>query len=363
MKKIIKTTVLLLVFFSGVFLILYQTGFAYTEIYVQGTPVCASVDTSGALSASLIYPNGSEQALGIFGCLDMSSYPMGSYLWRTWSGAGQTGTEVARASFFFSGYSFVTFATLWNDTAVGQIKLLYPANGDVSASTTVGLLFSYNLASSSPMDTYNVIVVDMEDNGVTGTVTGPIYSTQGIVQNYMQLPRGHAMSWSVLMTSSSTENRYYSISNIFSVEVSPLSATSSENWDVFKPATTTLSNNTDVSALHWLSFLNVPTLLKTKAPFAYIPMIYSVITYAIQNATSTPLTSGTFNVGLPTHFDPKTGHATATTTLAVAMFSKTTIQTYLSDSWTNFFRAIMVGVTYAGTAWFLFHDIKRKKII
>lgn len=121
---------------------------------------------------------------------------------------------------------------------------------------------------------------------------------------------------------------------------------------------TDLPTSTDM-----LSFVNVPNLLATKVPFAYVFQISSVIYNAVNGSTSaSAIPSGSFSVKFPVKFGIS-GVATATTTIKIDMFSTSTIGYFLTPSYVGLLRGLMVAVTYFLTAWYLFHEARNRKLL
>ena len=121
--------------------------------------------------------------------------------------------------------------------------------------------------------------------------------------------------------------------------------------------TSTIPNSTDL-----LSFVNVPNLLATKVPFAYLFQVSSVIYSAISGSTSAAsIPTGAFTVKFPIKFGVK--GATATTTINIDMFSTTTIGYFLTPTYVGLLRGLMVAVTYFLTAWYLFHEARNRKLL
>lgn len=116
------------------------------------------------------------------------------------------------------------------------------------------------------------------------------------------------------------------------------------------------TSSTTASDSNFLGFLNVPQLLATKWPFAYIFQISSILISGIASTSAVSIPSSSFSVHLGV-----AGHAS--TTLQVDMFSTSTIAYFLTPTATSTLRALMVAVTYFSTLWFLFHEAKHKKML
>jgi len=111
-------------------------------------------------------------------------------------------------------------------------------------------------------------------------------------------------------------------------------------------ATTSLASTTSL-----LSFLNVPHLLATRVPFAYIYLVSSAISSSISTTSASVIPSGSFSV----HWKVPNF---ATTTINIDMFSTSTITYFLTPTYLSLLRALMVAVTFYGTGWYLFHRAK-----
>jgi len=118
----------------------------------------------------------------------------------------------------------------------------------------------------------------------------------------------------------------------------------------------TVGTSTLLDTTNFLSFLNVPQLLKTKVPFSYIFQIGDAIDSGLSSSTALEIPSGTFEVELPlgTH---------GTTTLEVDMFSTTTITYFLNDTAISSLRGLMAAITYIGMGMFIFFDARSKKYL
>jgi len=100
-----------------------------------------------------------------------------------------------------------------------------------------------------------------------------------------------------------------------------------------------------------LGFLNVPELLKTKIPFAYMFQIATALQTAIATTSTSNISTGSFNWKLGNN---------ATTT--IDMFSSSTIKYFFTDTYINIFRTLEVATIWFSLGWFLYHDAKRKKL-
>jgi len=90
-------------------------------------------------------------------------------------------------------------------------------------------------------------------------------------------------------------------------------------------------------------FLNLPYLLQTRAPFAYFFQVSSILKNLQNTSAYSTTTVGAFSWYLP-------GYGTST----VDLFSPTTVNTLLPSGIRDFWRGIMVAVTYMMCAFYLF---------
>jgi len=98
-------------------------------------------------------------------------------------------------------------------------------------------------------------------------------------------------------------------------------------------------------------FFQVPTLMKTKIPFAWLIQVGSSLQTAIATTSTSNIPSGSFNWKLPNQ---------ATTT--IDMFSSSTIKYFFSDTYITLFRTLESAMIYFGLGWFLYHDAKKRKL-
>jgi len=111
----------------------------------------------------------------------------------------------------------------------------------------------------------------------------------------------------------------------------------------------------DIPSEGFISFLNVMDLLKTKEPFAYLPTLWDILQHPENYSTSTipyGYLTWTFASGTP-----------AERTFVVDLFSTSTIAYYINPTILNILRTLMVVITYISTIWFIYHDLKNRKII
>jgi len=227
-----------------------------------------------------------------------------------------------------------------------------PENGVTTASTSVSFSADYYFDCTSSFGLLDRVAFEIVD-ATTGE-SGPTRfgSTQiatcgtATLNANRTLTTGHFYLWRpVIFSSSGTttpiEGQYYSINGV----VTP--SASSTPFLGATVGTSTLPNTTNL-----LSFLNVPTLLQTKIPFAYIFQIADGIKVGMSSSTAATIPSGTFT------WKGVTG---ATTT--IDMFSTTTIGYYLSPTLIGLWREFELAILYITFGYALYRRAKHKDLI
>jgi len=119
------------------------------------------------------------------------------------------------------------------------------------------------------------------------------------------------------------------------------------------PVGSSIGTSSLASSTNLLGFLNVPELLKTKVPFAYLFEIAPVLRSFSASSSPSSISDSTFDITLPVH--------NGTTSLPITLFSTSTVGQFLPSGVLVGLRALMVAVTYIGTGMFLFHDARAKR--
>lgn len=118
------------------------------------------------------------------------------------------------------------------------------------------------------------------------------------------------------------------------------------------------TSTTGLSSTNLLGFLNVPNLLRTKFPFAYMPEIYSAYIVGIGTTTqAAAMPNGTMNFPWPSRWHLG---SISTTTIQIDSFSTTTITYYLPNPTLSLVRNVLVAMLYWNMISFLWHDIRRR---
>jgi len=116
----------------------------------------------------------------------------------------------------------------------------------------------------------------------------------------------------------------------------------------------TFGTNTPSLTTNLLSFINVPQLLSTRVPFAYLFQFGSIVSAAVSSSSvASELPSSDFTIVIASGTRP--------TVVNVDLFSTTTITHYLPAPVVAPIRTLLAGITYFMMALFLFHDARSKK--
>jgi len=270
--------------------------------------------------------------------LDTTSSPLITF----WTPATAYSTTTNSMTFNVQGISFATSTINWNlqnlDTG-NYYQINYPeipvGTGDFNLSTTT-LQFSTSAPNSS---------CGLSTGSVCPTATTTLAA--GLYQGNITIVDSNGLSDSVQVS-------FIVITSVYGTSPNPstgiLPATD------FNAATST----TGLSATNLLSFLNIPQLLKTKAPFAYIPQIQNAIQQGIgTSTTATDLPSGVINFPMRTNFQSDGSYST--TTLSIDFFSTTTVTQMLSPTLQSLMRSVMVAIVWISMGYFLWEDVRKKK--
>jgi len=114
----------------------------------------------------------------------------------------------------------------------------------------------------------------------------------------------------------------------------------------------TLGTSSLTATTSFLSFLNVPDLLRKRIPFAYIFQIADGIYEGINSSSTGEIPSGNF-----------VWHNTQNGTTTFDFFSKNTIETYLSPSIISLWRALLLAILTIEFGYAIYRRTKAHKII
>jgi len=345
----------------GVFLLINQKAEAYTGIQVNSELTGTRADSHFIVS----YPTGSN-TFGWVG--ELNTYPDDSNP----GGGGAAGcssytNNICTADLHYGDITSSTFDNLWfklydngnslyyflafsNGTTTNNSRFIEPytpTNGSFSSSTQTTFAASY-FFNCSDFGSYDLVSFEIKDltNPSFLPGTAPVFINicgENSYSNSVQLKTNDTYLWRPTMYSSAGSTTpiygsWYSFLATSSPEYSPL------------PQTVGTATSTLPSAYNLLSFLNVPELLRTRIPFAYIFQIYAGIQLGISSSTGTIIPSGTMSY-----------LNTRGSTTTQDMFSTTTIGYYLSPTLINLWRTFLLVVLYAEFGYALYNRLKPKE--
>jgi len=228
-------------------------------------------------------------------------------------------------------------------TSTRITSIISPVNNTTLPTTLA--TFSFRFWNGEPVyDRYGFELRDITGNfqyiSKESSILASGFST---VSTTTSVTANHFHMWRAYLKDTSTGSYIYSNWNSF--EVVGSSASSSPLLS---------GNDYATSTNGFLEFLNVPELLKTKAPFAYLPLMWNTLTQTSGIATSTVATSTmSFVMASSTSFQQ---------TITIDFFSETVFRRFLSQDLINLLRGLLATLIYAGTLWYIYHDLINRKV-
>lgn len=230
--------------------------------------------------------------------------------------------------------------------------LYIATNGDeipISAITNINapvdsLVYAFNPVpidiDYNQLDTYNFMVFDVENTTLGQNVFVPPANLPEIQNEDLNYTGSFVAGLQGTYTFrarlyDSINNIYTDWSELVEFAVGSTSTVPIDDWGV---SSSTFATSTAVDSGNLLSYVNVPQLLATKAPFAYFFQAYGIISNAISN----PATASTFGSG---SFEVVINNATTT----VDMFSTSTVSYFLTPQVISPIREILVAIVYLVT--------------
>lgn len=226
-----------------------------------------------------------------------------------------------------------------SDTRI--ISLNSPASGVITPSTNVLFDFDYYYGNNARGVT--TVGIDVKDI-TAGFQYSPLEDTilasgQSTFTGNLVLTAGHLHLWRAYMRSA-TSTEF--VSGWSSFDVVTASASSTQYIDPITglPITSTSTG--------FFDFLNVPQLLQTKKPFAYIYQVGSLLeTLDTISATGTPLF--VLPLGMASTSLPGVGD--------IEFFSASTVVDLMPSSFITFMRSLIIAVIYISLAFVLFRNV------
>lgn len=265
-------------------------------------------------------------------------------LWSTFYGSNANPYSAGRAYFDIGSDTpnFDIYFKLYGVTeTLNRIISYEPINNFTTASTTVTFTATVYISSTGATSTVNWDMwnYDQADHRTLSFEVYPVGTTT--VSTTTVMTTGF---WaSTIDLRQNNGSLYDSIPTGFTVISSASGRTGFE-----------VSTSTTVDQNNFLSFLNVPNLIRTKVPFAYMIQMAQIINNSIASTSTSTIPSGTFSWSLPIT-------ANASTTYQIDMFSTSTIGYFLTPSQISIIRGIMAAVVWISLGMYLFHDARDKR--
>jgi len=378
LKKSLKTQLMILAF-VGAFLVSHQAQAAAVEIPMAEVAPAGSnrfdwlyppydFDTPGNMQYLYISDQNAQTKNACWGGAGPGTYqdffnspPSGSSLeldsgtfstcWTAGAGeysilifAADNTTLLAYTRFQYDGASTWTVLSPARTRWIGPYT---PANGSYSSTTPTTFSATYYNAGTEGFDLATFSIKDVTDPS-NHPLTFPVNTALGsqTITNHVQLTNSHAYLWRpVIYSSTSSSSPIYGDWYSFQSTSTP-NATFDPNFISGTVGTSTLLSSTNL-----LSFLNVPSLLQTKIPFAYIFQIADGFATGL-NASSTAIPSGVMSYKLP-------GVATS----SEDMFSTSTISRFLSPTMIATLRGLQLAILYILVGYALYRIAKSKHLL
>lgn len=226
-----------------------------------------------------------------------------------------------------------------------------PINGALATTTSQSFTAGYYFNDTTHFGLLDTVAFEIHDltDGTTVTTGDTLISASGYATNTTAytITQDHVYLWRPIMYSSATTS-----TAIYGTWYN-LQGSTTVAWTPYTPAgSNDVSTSTTPNVKDFLTFLNVPNLLKTKIPFAYFFEAKDAIEQGIATTTTTEIPSG--------GIEYKIG-SLATTTADI--FSTTTMAKYLTDEQIAILRGIMVIILYAEFGYAMYHRFKSTKHI
>lgn len=316
--------------------------------YASTTGVCygnlnATIPSGSYIYAVIAGDYYSTSGLGILGLGSIFNSGKTADGYSNFSSLGSFAYELCDSS----GCDYEYQNSYFGSSGISYINILEPENGTTTISTTINLKTEIYIPEaytnteiifflSRVEDNFNSVWQEATTYEFTGTNGINTYEENGIT-----LEEG-LYNFSVGLYDENNETVAYQ-SEIFTVISSaiPDSALIYSNT-----ASGTASTLGDL-----MSFVNVPELLKTKKPFAYLFQIAEIFKN-LDSVESESFPTGSFDINIP--------KGTSSTTVTVNFFSESVFDTLFTEETQAILRTILVAVTWAELAWFLYNDIKRR---
>jgi len=219
------------------------------------------------------------------------------------------------------------------DTSTHFIQPYSPASGTASNASTVTFSADYYFNCVDSFDLYDRVSFDINAyNNSTGNsyaVAAPSFAINqcggDTVEFQYLVDQGTDYLWRPIMFSStSTSSPLYGSTYIYFASSTP----------PFTPIGSTNASSTLPGEFSLLQYINIPALLQTRVPFAYMFLARNAFSTITGSTTPAIFPTGSFQVNI------------AGSTTTINMFSTSTVSYFLTPAVVNPLRGLMVAVIY-----------------
>lgn len=276
----------------------------------------------------------------VFASSTWAGYSSGTYyMFYGLASVGQTYPNIDwfYVPFVWDGISpYVSYGQSTSSSYIGSIVSPQP-NGMTTASTSVNFSFNYFV---NVLDGYTKVGLELNDVDGNSTIV-PVYgyiSGSGLktFTATSTFEYSHYVWWRPYLENASSTKKYGVWQSFYVVSAS---TTNQTLLPIDQDATSSI-----------MAMLNVPNLLKTRVPFAYIFQIAEVI-------SDTSMVSSSSVASLTLNF-VSSSSPYASQLNGVAMFSTSTITSLMGSTNLGIMRALLVAITYVGSGLYLFRYVK-----
>jgi len=231
------------------------------------------------------------------------------------------------------------------------VNVIEPRNGTTTPSTSVSFKYDIFTATSSPYSQTCAVITDINTLVQTETCGSLLFSGATSISLSKTLTSGHAYTWYADLRATSTALRVQSANYTFYV----VSKTGFEFEDIdgLESPLDLHTSSTSASSTSFIDYVNIPKLLRTKIPFAYIYQFGTLLLHLddIPAAQNTALRL-TFVASAASSTLPAGLYSSLSN---VEMFSTTTATKLIPSSVLSVLYLLQVAVIWVGVAFTCFH--------
>jgi len=272
------------------------------------------------------------------------SLPVGNYMFGVGCMSGGQYQDPVGYGYFYWNGSTVSSSIANASTTSYIVDYTSPITSP-TGSTVVPFTFDYWNTGYEGFDKVGVEIRDVTAGYNYAPVEDSVISTgqDTYTQDYV-LVQGHAHLWRPYLRNSASST----IPTLYG------------NWVGLIDVVTDSASSTpyiteNASTTAFFDFLNVPTLLRTKLPFAYIYQFSDIIS-GLSSTTASTTGSVTYDFA---------EYASGTPLASIGeftLFSTTTVTQFLSPTLLSLFRTLLVAILYMTALFAIFHDVRNIKL-